>query len=211
MMSTTTTTSPIHPTTTVFPTSTVPATTTTSTQPPTSALRLRLLALKVYRAGGSAVCLTYGYLGLLVELTSLNAASGIAPPGPWSMDNIQAGPPCTTTGCEHEMVACTGSVVSVSDDVRRDFFDYVFPVFTTDPSAGQLCANISEVPPNGKVQCTLFMGSSPTNSGRLFYEREQCGAQVFFGCPIASCLPLPVSDEGRCFRSGPSGAARGLM
>ena len=54
------------------------------------------------------------------------------------------------------------------------------------------------VTPDGSLQCTLFMKTAPTNSGRLFYEGDHCGAEVFFGCPITGCLPLPVSDEAPC-------------
>jgi len=161
-------------------------------------LRLRLLAARSYATGRTVSCVNYGYIGLLVALTSLNHATGMSAAGPWTYQPIQASPPCTTTGCNTEGVYCTSSPVNVPDEVRSNFFDYVFPAFTTDPSAYQLCTATGLVTPDASLQCTLFMKTAPTNSGRLFYEGDHCGAEVFFGCPITGCLPLPVSDEAPC-------------
>lgn len=97
--------------------------------------------------------------------------------------------------------SCHNGQLSVSSAIRDDFFDFIFPDVTLDPSAGVPCSAARLLPRTGRLQCTVFMGR-----GNLIYSgidtlsfsggSFSCYASVRFGCQdeFTPCTPLPVTS-----------------
>lgn len=156
-----------------------PTTTTTTTLPPS--LEIRIVAQAVYDLGNCGD----GTAAWLVELVGYH----LPPNVPVAYD---------ATAWKYVVGGgCPGALVTPTTALRDAFFDFVFPLITTDPGAARLCTDQTlMVPQDGRVQCSLFTHWRDSGAGTVHFAlvhrdslRDGCEVPL----PIVPPLVLPLS------------------